>query len=120
MQVNDSPPASASSSGVRDEVRQGDPADGGPPSRSGQRFRRTLERKARDLGAVPHDGASAAAMAGWFRPEPGTAPPPRPAGIAGASAARPVERVLIGAGPGGAEARIRIGAGALAGAEIQL
>jgi hypothetical protein len=35
-------------------------------------------------------------------------------------AAGAVDRILIGAGPAGAEARIRIGAGALAGAEIQL
>src|SRR6185436_20464025 len=33
---------------------------------------------------------------------------------------RPVDRILVGAGPDGAQARIRIGAGALAVTEIQL
>ena len=72
--------------------------------------------------ATRQDGASAAAMAGWFRPESDAAPVarrrrPRTAGVA---AARAVDRILIGAGPDGAQARIRIGAGALAGTEIQL
>jgi hypothetical protein len=59
-------------------------------------------------------------MAGWFRPESAAASTGKPAAVAGASAARPVDRVLVGSGPDGAEARIRIGAGALAGTEIQL
>ena len=68
------------------------------------------------------DGASAAAMAGWFRAEPmaatrGASAPARTAAVA---AARAVDRVLIGAGPDGAQARIRIGTGALGGTEIQL
>jgi len=41
-------------------------------------------------------------------------------GVAAASAPRPVDRILVGVGPDGAQARIRIGAGALAGTEIQL
>ncbi|HEY7373700.1 MAG TPA: hypothetical protein VIF57_16175 [Polyangia bacterium] len=41
-------------------------------------------------------------------------------GAPAVSNARAVDRILIGAGPDGAEARIRIGAGALAGTEIQL
>jgi hypothetical protein len=60
-------------------------------------------------------------MAGWFRAE--SALPPaaaKAAGEAAVAAARPVDRVLIGSGPDGAQARIRIGAGVLAGTEIQL
>jgi len=107
--------------GSREEVRGDDRAEGSRPSRTGPRFRNALERKRRDLGGAPDEGASAAAMAGWFRSESGpAAPQQRPGGVAAASGARPVDRVLVGAGPDGAEARIRIGAGALAGTEIQL
>ena len=78
-------------------------------------------RPASGVDSAGNDGVSAAAMAGWFRAEPGLAPvAARPAGVAGTAAARPVERVLIGSGPDGAEARIRLGAGALAGTELQL
>jgi hypothetical protein len=64
-------------------------------------------------------------MAGWFRSEPPRigghdGAVDRGGGTTAASSARAVDRVLIGAGPDGAEARIRIGAGALAGTEIQL
>ena len=67
--------------------------------------------------------AEAAALAGgpgWFKPEPLRVGPPA-AKLAPAPAAAPkVDRVLIGSAGGEAEARIRIGAGALAGAEIRL
>jgi len=58
-------------------------------------------------------------MAGWFRSEPsvGTG---RTAAATSVGSPRAVDRVLVGAGPDGAQARIRIGAGALAGTEIQL
>ena len=55
---------------------------------------------------------------GWFKPEPIRVGPPA-VKLAPAAAAK-VDRVLIGSTGGEAEARIRIGAGALAGAEIRL
>src|SRR5262249_38775744 len=45
---------------------------------------------------------------------------PRTTGAGAVAGVRGADRVLIGPGPDGAEARIRIGAGALAGTEIQL
>jgi len=119
MQVNDSSAAAPAGAATKEEVRSfGDAPENGARSRSGKRFRSALERKRDDPGT--HDGASAAAMAGWFRPESAVAAASRPVAVGGASAARPVDRVLVGSGPDGAEARIRIGAGALAGTEIQL
>ena len=55
---------------------------------------------------------------GWFKPEPIRVGPP--AAKLAATAAPRIDRVLIGNAGGEAEARIRIGAGALAGAEIRL
>src|SRR4030095_9969661 len=63
--------------------------------------------------------ARARRLAGGFRPDPPFATA-RPAAAPALAARRAVERVLVGAGPEGAQARIRIGAGALAGTEIQL
>jgi hypothetical protein len=59
-------------------------------------------------------------MVGWFHRESAAAPAGKDVARAATPSARAVDRVLIGAGPDGAEARIRIGSGALAGAEIQL
>jgi hypothetical protein len=68
------------------------------------------------------EAASAAAAAavgpGWFKPEPLRIGPPAPK-TAPAAAAK-IDRLLIGGAGGEAEARIRIGTGALAGAEIRL
>lgn len=120
MQVNDSSAAPLATA-TKDEVRSvGDAPENGARSRSGKRFRSALERTRDATGTGMHDGASAAAMAGWFRPESAVVSTGKPVAVAGASAARPVDRVLVGSGPDGAEARIRIGAGALAGTEIQL
>jgi hypothetical protein len=125
MQINDSQPAPPP---VKDQVRSagGDPARR-RGARSGQGFREALARKRRSptAGDGEPETANAAAMSGWFRPEPpgltgGAAAAGRVGGVAAAGGARAVDRVLIGAGPQGAEARIRIGAGALAGTEIQL
>jgi len=124
VQVSDSaqgvPPATAG----KDEVRpKGDAAETAAPARSGRRFRSALERKRDDPGTGAHDAASGAAMAGWFRSESAVAPAGKTtavSGPSGASAARGVDRILVGSGPEGAEARIRIGTGALAGTEIQL
>src|SRR4029079_17203170 len=114
MQVNDSSAAATAGAATKEEVRSfGDAPENGARSRSGKRFRSALERKRDDPGT--HDGASAAAMAGWFRPESAVAAASRPVAVGGASAARPVDRVLVGSGPDGAEAPIRIGAGAASG-----
>ena len=123
MQVSDSQAAARASVASKDEVRSvGDEAADRARTRSGRGFRGTLERKRGDATGETPDVASAAAMAGWFRPEsmPGGPPAAAPGRAAGVGAARAVDRILIGAGPDGAQARIRIGAGALAGTEIQL
>lgn len=122
MHINDSQASAPTSTAGKQPVPDERPAEG--RSRSGPRFRRALERRPTDASVDgSNDGASAAAMAGWFRGE--SASPPAPAtlkttGVAGIAAARPADRVLIGAGPDGAQARIRIGAGVLAGTEIQV
>ena len=124
MQISDSPPSHPpATAGKQEAMSVGGEGTPGGRGRSGQAFRKTLDRRRPATGAdsAGNDGASAAAMAGWFRAEsalpPAAAKAPSVAGVAGA---RPVDRVLIGAGPEGAQARIRIGAGALAGTEIQL
>jgi hypothetical protein len=125
MQVSDSSPPGPPGGPAKDEVRapHGERENAGR-GRSGQRFRSVLDRKGREpgSGANADDAASAAAMAGWFRAESGGAAqaPARAAPVAATSRAGAVDRVLIGSGPDGAQARIRIGAGALAGTEIQL
>jgi hypothetical protein len=119
MQVNDSPPPPAGAA-VKDELRSvGDGAAG--RRGSGHGFQRALARKRRHPGAdgAPDEAASAASMAAWFRAERSGATGKGPA-VAAAGAPRAVDRVLIGSGPDGAQARIRIGAGALAGTEIHL
>jgi len=76
--------------------------------------------------AFKHAGASEPAVGpagmaggpGWFKPEPIRVGPPA-SRIAPPAAAK-IDRVLIGSAGGEAEARIRIGGGALAGAEIRL
>jgi hypothetical protein len=122
MQVSD--PAGPGSAGAtsKDEVRPvGDELPADPArARSGARFRNALERKHRAPGDGAGDGAAgAAAMAGWFRAEPSAANS-RPAAIAPVNGPGTVDRILLGSGPDGPQARIRIGAGALAGTEIQL
>ena len=129
MQINDVAPAQSAGPAPKDEVRPvGDEAARGDGLRAGRRFRDTLERGRRGStgGEGAHDVALAAAMAGWFRSEsahatavqaaPGRGAP----GAASVAGAHAIDRVLIGSGPDGAQARIRIGAGALAGTEIQL
>ena len=64
------------------------------------------------------EAAALAGGPGWFKPEPLRVGPP--AAKLAAAAAPKVDRVLIGNAGAAAEARIRIGAGALAGAEIRL
>jgi hypothetical protein len=124
MQVSDSQAAARAGVPGKDEVTS--PADGSADRRrrrSGRGFRGALEnRRADSTGGVHDDVASAAALAGWFRSEStsGAAPTAAPPRAPAVAAARTVDRILIGSGPDGAQARIRIGAGALAGTEIQL
>ena len=117
MHVNDSAPPAAGAA-AKEEARPADPAADRSPSGDG--FRRALERRGRHPpGRAGQEAAAAAAMAGWFRSEAPVATG-RPAPAPAVAPPRAVERVLVGAGPDGAQARIRIGAGALAGTEIQL
>jgi hypothetical protein len=118
MHVNDSPPPAAGAAAKEEPRPAGEPAAERSPPRDG--FRRALERKGRHpSGRGGQEAAAAAAMAGWFRSEAPIATG-RPAGAPAVAPPRAVDRVLVGAGPEGAQARIRIGAGALAGTEIQL
>ena len=124
MQVSDSSPGAAPPAAGKDEVRPiGDASETAARGRSGRRFRNALERKRDDAETGAGDAASAAAMAGWFRSESAAVPAGKMtavSGPSGAAAARAVDRILVGSGPDGAQARIRIGAGALAGTEIEL
>jgi hypothetical protein len=128
MQVTDSQASIAAGSAGTGEVGSaGDEPGHSDRARPGKGFRDTLERRRRTPtgGDGAPQGTSAAAMTGWFRAEPGPMSTKavaanttmRPEPVAGGAA---VDRVLIGSGPDGAQARIRIGAGALAGTEIHL
>ena len=68
------------------------------------------------------EAAALAGGPGWFKPEPIRLGPPaaKLAPTPAPAAATKVDRLLIGNAGGEAEARIRISAGALAGAEIRL
>jgi len=97
--------------GAADTVRHG----------AGRHFRDALKRAATD-GLAPEAAAALASLGGGAAPAPIRVAPPATkaaAAVASAPAAR-VDRVLVGTVGGDAEARIRIGAGALAGAEIRL
>jgi len=122
MQVNDCQPAPPTGTAGKEEVRSvAEQATESVRPRAGQAFRKTLEHRRHDPATGMNDGASAAALAGWFRSEAAATPAvAKAAGVAGVAASRAVDQVLIGSGPDGAQARIRIGAGALAGTEIHL
>jgi len=64
------------------------------------------------------EGAAVAGGPGWFKPEPIRVGPPASRTVPAAAAK--IDRLLIGRAGGEAEARIRIGGGTLAGAEIRL
>jgi hypothetical protein len=111
--------------------RKDDPTGGGADAarkavHAGSRFRDTLRRGGPADPAVAGSesgAAAAAALAGWLRPEPAPRPPAPPPPIAPTAPAAPpprIDRILIGEMGGDVEARIRIGAGVLAGAEIRL
>jgi hypothetical protein len=125
VQVSDATTGPAAPGGRKD-----DPAGAGTDSarkaaQAGGRFRDTLRRggQAEPSVAGSENNAAAAALAGWLRPEPGprpSAPPPPIAPTAPAAPPPGIDRILIGEMGGDVEARIRIGAGVLAGAEIRL
>ena len=110
-------------------VRKEAPAAGAPDAarkaaRSGARFQDTLRRGGSSgPGGSQAETALAAALAGWFRAEPPPRSPPPPPPIAPAPPTAPppkIDRILVGDVGGDVQARIRIGSGALAGAEIRL
>jgi len=91
----------------------------GPVHRSlgpSKRFRDALKKTGE--GGAATEAATAAGGPGWFKPEPIRVGPPA-SKIAPAGTTK-IDRLLIGGAGGEAEARIRIGTGALAGAEIRL
>ena len=123
--------------GKRASSRQADDGGqagaGGPASAA--RFRALLEkppRRPREPATRPdEDGGGAAATTALLAPPPPWArlegpprlpPPTRLSGgaCAALSAAGPADRLLVGTGPAGAEARLQIGHGPLAGSEIHL
>ena len=123
MLVGDSVAAPEPAVAVRkDELQPRVPSDEGRPARDGRPRRdfRAALHSTSTSGRAPGaeaEAATGAVMAGWFRAEA------RPAAISRTPAAvapRQVDRVLIGACDGSAEARIQIGTGALAGSEIRL
>ena len=85
-------------------------------ARPSKPFRDTFKHAGGSEAAA--ESAALAGGPGWFKPEPIRVGPP--AAKHAATAAPRIDRVLIGNAGGEAEARIRIGAGALAGAEIRL
>jgi hypothetical protein len=85
-------------------------------ARPSKPFRDTFKRSGGSESAF--EAAALAGGPGWFKPDPLRVGPPATK-IAPAAAAK-VDRVLIGSVGGEAEARIRIGGGALAGVEIRL
>ena len=92
-----------------------DPARRARPSKP---FRDTFKHAGGSDSAA--EAAALAGGPGWFKPEPLRVGPPAAKPAPAPVAAAKVDRVLIGGAGGEAEARIRIGAGALAGAEIRL
>lgn len=121
VQVNDAT--------VAPVVRKDDPAAGAADAarkagRSGARFRDTLRRAGSECaaGGGAETAMAAAALTGWFRGEPAPRSPPPPPPMAPAPPAPPsaVDRILIGDVGADVQARIRIGSGDLAGAEIRL
>ncbi len=117
MQVSETTTTGAVSPGRKDEGGQRGEGAVRQHARPGLRFRDALKR-----GAGDELGAEVAGLLG----SGGNAPPPAalrvappPAKTAAAPVGR-VDRVLVGTVGGDAEARIRIGTGALAGTEIRL
>lgn len=111
-------PAAQSASG-------GFSVDAGARVLRARRFRALLGPGDRERGLDDaHGKAAAIGTGGLIAPAPGvpSRSPGRPTGAAvdAVAAARRVERLLLGSGPLGGEARIQLGAGPLGGCEIQL
>jgi hypothetical protein len=118
VQVSETTTTGAVSRGsnVKDEAAGVVPGRGS--ARSGPRFREALKHGAGGAGEQPSVIADLVG-AGANAPIVPVRVAPPPARVAPAHAGR-IDRVLVGTVGGDAEARIRIGAGALAGAEIRL
>jgi hypothetical protein len=119
VQVSDSTTNGGAATARTDEagVSDGDAVRRG--ARAGTRFRQALKRGGGSEETALSEAATAAAAGpAWFRPEPIRMAPPA-ARVAPLAPAK-IDRVLVGSVGGDAEARIRIGAGALAGSEIRL
>ena len=118
VQVSDLTTTGGARSGRTDELVGAGREPAHHRARPSKPFRDTFKH------AGGSDSASeAAALAGgpgWFKPEPIRVGPPAAKLTPAPAAAAKVDRVLIGNAGGEAEARIRIGTGALAGAEIRL
>jgi hypothetical protein len=116
VQVSETTTTGAVSRGpnVKDEAAGVVPRRGS--ARAGTRFREALEHGACERSSALAELVGPGANAPTVAP-PRVAPPPARMGPAPAGR---IDRVLVGTVGGDAEARIRIGAGALAGAEIRL
>jgi hypothetical protein len=107
----------------RDRETGGPPADAGraiPAARGGGRRARAVSGRAaaEDAGSP---SAAASLLAPWQIGEgPPRAPPRARAAAAIRAPTTAAERLLLGFGPAGGEARLRIGHGPLSGAEIHL
>jgi hypothetical protein len=125
VQVSDSTTIGAAPAALKDEPTGGDGGATRGRPRSSARFRDALKRGSGNVESAGEAAGAAGAGPGWARPEPLRvgAPPASNAPIAGAKLAANlarIDRLLVGGVGNEAEARIRIGSGALAGAEIKL
>lgn len=126
MQVNDAAAAAGPLPGRKDDPA-GAAEAAGKAVRPAPKFRDALRKAARGGADGAADGAAsgtvAAALAGWFRPEPSGralgSPPPVTATAPPAPPPK-IDRVLVGEVGPAVEARIRIDSGVLAGSEIRL
>jgi hypothetical protein len=122
--VNDATTAPGAPVGRKDDSGGGSADAARKAAHAGLRFRDTLRRADSGDSAGPETGsAQAAALAGWSRPSDAPRPPAPPPPIAPPAPPAPpprIDRILIGDVGGDVEARIRIGAGVLAGSEIRL
>ncbi len=118
MQVSDLTTTGRAQSARADELGGSGKDPAHRRARPSKPFRDTFKHAGESDSAS--EAAALAGGPGWFKPEPIRVGPPAAKLTAAPAAAARVDRVLIGNAGGDAEARIRIGAGALAGAEIRL
>jgi hypothetical protein len=123
VQVSDATTGPGASVGRKDDPAGRAAETARKAAHAGSRFRDTLRRGGSGEPGAAGPEMGAAALAAWIRPEPGPrpgAPPPPIAPTAPPAPPPRIDRILVGEVGGDVEARIRIGAGALAGAEIRL